>query len=93
MANRLSKSPLSLPQWHINDNRLVRIIETDTYLDALNLVQKVGLYAEKQDHHPDLLLHYKELTIKYWTHTEGGVTEKDVACAEDIEKIISQTIK
>lgn len=67
-----------LPEWALVDGGLQRSIEAQNYLEALNWLYEIGKWAEKQDHHPDLLLHYKRLTVRYWTHTVNGITQLDV---------------
>jgi len=45
--------------------------------------------AEAADHHPDILINYKRVTLTYSTHSEGGLTVKDVdaaAMADRMEK-------
>ena len=37
--------------------------------------------AEAVDHHPDILINYKRVTLTYSTHSEGGLTDKDFAGA------------
>jgi 4a-hydroxytetrahydrobiopterin dehydratase len=37
--------------------------------------------AEAVDHHPDLAINYRRVTVSYTTHSAGGLTEKDVAGA------------
>ncbi len=49
--------------------------------DALAFVVRLGFDAEAADHHPDILINYKRVTLTYTTHSEGGLTEKDFAGA------------
>ena len=45
--------------------------------DAVAFVVRLGFDAEAADHHPDILVNYKRVTLTYTTHSEGGLTEKD----------------
>jgi pterin-4a-carbinolamine dehydratase len=40
-------------------------------------------------HHPDyfVLVKYRTVTIRIWTHAAGGVTEQDLLLAKEIAKI------
>ena len=38
---------------------------------------RLGFEAESADHHPDLLVSYKRVTVTWSTHDAGGITEKD----------------
>ena len=49
--------------------------------EALAFVVRLGFAAEAADHHPDILVNYKRVTLTYVTHSEGGLTEKDFAGA------------
>ncbi len=74
-----------LAEWTLEDGGLQRSIEAKNYLEALNWLYDIGKWAENQDHHPDLLLHYKRLTVRYWTHTVNGITQLDVESAKAVE--------
>ena len=52
---------------------------------ALAFVNRVGELAERQHHHPDIAMHYAEVTLSLWTHDAGGVTARDVTLAEAID--------
>lgn len=54
---------------------------------AFGFMAEVALAAQKADHHPDWSNSYDKVSIALSTHSEGGVTKKDVALAEAIEKI------
>jgi len=45
--------------------------------DAIAFIVRLGFAAEAVDHHPDLLVNYKRVTVSFSTHSEGGLTEKD----------------
>ena len=55
--------------------------------EAVSFVVRVGFAAEAVDHHPDILINYKRVTLTFSTHSEGGLTEKDFAGAETATKI------
>jgi len=49
--------------------------------EAVAFVNRLAPKAEVADHHPDILISYKRVTLTYSTHSEGGLTEKDFAGA------------
>ena len=49
--------------------------------EAVAFVQRLVPGAEAADHHPDIVINYKRVTLSYSTHSEGGVTNKDFAGA------------
>lgn len=89
MAEVLEKLE-TLPGWALNDNALERVYQGKTYLDALELLNRIARLADEMDHHPDLLLSWRKLVIRYWTHTANGVTELDFESAHRAERLLSR---
>ena len=48
-----------------------------SFPDAIAFVTRLAFECEAADHHPDILINYKRVTLTYSTHSEGGLTEKD----------------
>lgn len=83
------KSATRTPKgWKKRNNALVRIHKFPTFVDALSFVTKLAFYAESVDHHPDLHISYRTVTIEWTTHDAGGVTKKDVAGAKFTNTLI-----
>jgi 4a-hydroxytetrahydrobiopterin dehydratase len=78
---------LKSPGWEYRDNALVKRFQFDSFMKALDFVNHVGEMAEAADHHPDIHINYSRVTFVCTTHSEGGVTEKDVSLAENIETL------
>lgn len=79
----------ALPDWRFMDNAIERKHEGKTYLEALETLNAIARLSEEADHHPDLLLSWKRLTIRYWTHVAQGVTELDFELAAKVEQLLS----
>jgi 4a-hydroxytetrahydrobiopterin dehydratase len=58
-----------------------------SFPDGLAFLVRLGFEAEAQDHHPDITVDYKRVTLGYWTHSEGGLTEKDFTGASTADRI------
>ncbi len=56
------------------------------HIEAMGFVNKVAMAAEKMDHHPELTIVYNTVSLRLNSHDAGGVTDRDVALAEAIEK-------
>jgi 4a-hydroxytetrahydrobiopterin dehydratase len=63
--------------WSEVDDALERTFEFDGFREALAFVNRVGDLAEAENHHPDIAIHYKRVTLRWWTHTAGGITDRD----------------
>ena len=77
--NEITSRLSELPGWSYEKNALVRKFTFAGFPDAVAFVTRLAFDAEAADHHPDLLVSYKRVTVTWSTHSEGGVTEKDVA--------------
>ncbi|HXW08799.1 MAG TPA: 4a-hydroxytetrahydrobiopterin dehydratase [Vicinamibacterales bacterium] len=70
-----------LPGWALDGASIRRQYTFAGFADALSFVLRLGLDAEAADHHPDIRISYRRVTLVYSTHSEGGLTEKDFAGA------------
>ena len=66
-----------LPGWQLEGQALRRQFTFGGFPDALAFAVRLGFVAEAADHHPDILVSYKRVTLTYSTHSEGGLTDKD----------------
>ena len=57
------------------------------FVQAIAFVNRLASEAEKTDHHPDILINYKRVTLTYATHSEGGLTEKDFVGAATADRL------
>lgn len=74
--------------WILGDGNLIKEYSLSSFSDALAFVVKVGIEAEKIDHHPDILLHsWNKVKITLSTHSANGITELDINLANQIEII------
>jgi 4a-hydroxytetrahydrobiopterin dehydratase len=71
----------ALPAWTRDGDRISREFTWPTFADAVAFIVRIAFAAEAADHHPDIHVHYRRVTLVYWTHSEGGLTAKDFAGA------------
>jgi 4a-hydroxytetrahydrobiopterin dehydratase len=77
-----------LPAWTRDGDALVRTVKRRDFRDAVALIDAIADEAERANHHPDLCLRrYRTVEIRLTTHSEGGITQRDVALARSIEKL------
>jgi 4a-hydroxytetrahydrobiopterin dehydratase len=76
-----------LPGWELADNAITRTFKFTDFAEAIAFVVRLGFAAEAADHHPDIDIRYKRVTLSYSTHSEGGLTEKDFTGAESATKL------
>jgi 4a-hydroxytetrahydrobiopterin dehydratase len=71
----------TLPGWVLDGAAIRRTFTFAGFRAAIAFVVRLGFEAEEADHHPDILVNFKRVTLTYSTHSEGGLTEKDFAGA------------
>lgn len=76
-----------VPGWKFKANSLYRKFEFESFSKAWGFVTKVIEFAKEMDHHPKLLSDYTKVEIWLTSHDEGGVSQRDVQLAEEINKI------
>ncbi len=75
-------------QWKLGSDGIRREVSFSTYLDGLEFVKKVAFLSEKLNHHPQVVLEYKRVTIVSMTHEPLGITELDFQLAKEIDLLI-----
>jgi 4a-hydroxytetrahydrobiopterin dehydratase len=70
-----------LSGWRLEGNAIVKQYTFDGFPAAVTFVGRLVPGAEAADHHPDVTINYRRVTLSYSTHSEGGLTEKDFAGA------------
>jgi 4a-hydroxytetrahydrobiopterin dehydratase len=79
----------TLTGWQVEDGLLVRSIEAADFLSGIRLVDAVAVAAEERNHHPDIDVRWTTVTFRLATHSEGGLTSKDVDLAAEIDRLAS----
>ncbi|MCV7179201.1 4a-hydroxytetrahydrobiopterin dehydratase [Mycolicibacterium sphagni] len=77
-----------LDGWERAGGALRRGITFGSFLDGIDAVRRVAEHAESKDHHPDIDIRWRTVTFALVTHSEGGITDKDVQMASDINGIV-----
>lgn len=78
----------NLPGWTFQENYIGKTFTFKNFLEGIEFVNKIAEKAESLNHHPDILIFsYNKVKIKIFTHSAGGVTEKDLQLANQIENI------
>lgn len=73
--------------WETKNNKLYKLFTFTDFVSAMKFVNAVAELAEKENHHPDISIKYKNVELTLWTHDAGGITEKDHSLASKIDTI------
>jgi 4a-hydroxytetrahydrobiopterin dehydratase len=63
--------------WNEVDGALERVFEFDGFPQAIAFVNQLADLAQMADHHPDITINFNKVTVRWWTHTAGGITDRD----------------
>lgn len=77
---------LGKPWEVVNNHHLTRSYEFKGYQPAVDFTNAVAAIAETQNHHPDILLIWGNVTVTIWTHKIDGLTESDFYFAAKVEE-------
>ncbi|HEU4724643.1 MAG TPA: 4a-hydroxytetrahydrobiopterin dehydratase [Candidatus Eisenbacteria bacterium] len=81
----LAKELTTLPGWAIADGMIRKTFKHPSFPEAIVFVNAVAQLAEVANHHPDIDIRYSNITLSLVTHDAGGITDKDVALARQVE--------
>jgi 4a-hydroxytetrahydrobiopterin dehydratase len=74
-----------VPGWEIEGGRLRRQYAFESYMDGVDFARRVAGLAEAADHHPDILIGYRRVTLTLVSHDAGGLTGRDFDLASRID--------
>lgn len=77
----------SLTGWTQNANAIEKTFTFGNYYETIAFVNAIAYIAHREDHHPDLGVHYDRCTVTYSTHSAGGITLNDLICAARVESV------
>ena len=76
-----------LTGWTLYGDEIRKQYTFKRFPEAIAFVNRLAPEAEAADHHPDILINYKRVTLTYSTHSEGGLTDKDFAGAAAANRV------
>jgi 4a-hydroxytetrahydrobiopterin dehydratase len=83
-----------VPEWEIVEvdgiNRLQRIFKFKDYIEAVAFTNKIAMSAEKEDHHPLLIVAWGKVTVQWWTHVVKGLHKNDFIMAAKTDLYYTQ---
>lgn len=74
--------------WERDGDEIVRTFDFETYLAGIGFAAGVGGVAEEAFHHPEIVIGYKSVEVRFTSHEAGGITEDDLRLAERVNELI-----
>ena len=92
-ATKIVASLAQMEGWALDgDGAQVAITKTyrfANYFETIAFVNLVAFIAHRQDHHPDLSVHYHRCVVRFNTHDVGGISQNDLDCAAQIDAMLA----
>lgn len=88
-AERIAVLLAQLPGWERVDDgaAIAKTFAFKNYYRTLAFVNALAFIAHREDHHPDLGVHYNRVVVRYSTHDVGGLSQNDFICAAKVEQL------
>jgi 4a-hydroxytetrahydrobiopterin dehydratase len=86
-SEELEAELANLPGWERAGEAITRQFKFDTYMDGVAFANCIAEAAEQANHHPDILIGYRAVTISLTSHDSGGVTARDVRMARTVDGV------
>lgn len=77
----------ALAGWERDGDAIAKTYTFGAYLDGVAFVNGAAEAAEAADHHPDMAVGYKRVTVTLSTHSSGGISQKDLDLAAELESL------
>jgi 4a-hydroxytetrahydrobiopterin dehydratase len=86
-ANELTTFLSQHPRWKEEGQVLRRTFDFPTFAEGIRFVTRVAEVADAADHHPDIDIRYRKVTLALTTHDAGGLTSRDTALAAKVDAL------
>lgn len=77
------------PGWALRDGAIEKIYTFDDYHRTMAFVNALAWIAHAEDHHPDLGVSYSRCTVRFNTHSVGGISINDFICAAKVDALVT----
>ena len=78
-----------LKGWERVGNEIKKTFSFKNYHETIAFVNASAWVSHREDHHPDMSVHYNKCVVAYSTHDAGGITLNDFICAAKLDALLS----
>jgi 4a-hydroxytetrahydrobiopterin dehydratase len=87
-ATEIQQALAGMPGWErVGDTIVRQYTLAGGFMGSVAFVNRLAEAAEAADHHPDLAISWNRVTVTLSTHSEGGITDRDVALAAQADRL------
>ena len=77
-----------VPEWSELNGAIQRTFQFKDFVEAMKFVNEVAAQAEREQHHPNILIRWNKVTLTLSTHDSGGITSKDFELAKRVDGMV-----
>ncbi len=74
--------------WHRDGQEIMRSFQFKDHYEAMAFVHAVAYISHAENHHPEMTVGYNTVTVRYSTHSVGGLSENDFICAAKVDRLL-----
>ncbi len=89
--DEISQRLHGLHGWTLDGDCIRKQFTFANFPEAIAFINRLVPHAEQADHHPDIVVNYRRVTLSYSTHSEGGLTAKDFTGAAMADSVSGLT--
>ena len=78
----------SLTDWKLIGHEIKKTFQFKNYHETMAFVNASAWISHREDHHPDMSVHYNKCVVAYSTHDAGGITLNDFICAAKLDALL-----
>lgn len=86
-SDEIHRRLAGLDGWTLDGNAIRKQFTFADFPGAIAFLDRLVPHAEQADHHPDIAVNYRRVTLTYTTHSEGGLTAKDFEGAAMADRV------
>ena len=87
-AEEITTQLAQAPGWALADGAIQKRYDFADYHRTMAFVNAVAWIAHAEDHHPDLAVSYNRCTVRFNTHSVGGISINDFICAAKLDALL-----
>lgn len=81
-----------LPGWARRGTALTKSYKFSTFRAGIDFVNRAAAVADRMDHHPDIDIRFTKITCTLSTHDAGGITQKDLNLAAELDQVVGDKL-
>jgi 4a-hydroxytetrahydrobiopterin dehydratase len=74
--------------WEIENGRLTKTFQFEDHYQTVAFVNAVAWISHREDHHPEMVVGYDRCTVRYSTHSVGGLSDNDFICSAKVDHLV-----